>query len=488
MALECPSSFISQHLPLIEGMLAYKALGTHRLHVPAHAGVGLQGGAPFESLQQRLGFSPSLWSSDLTELDGLDVLSEPEGCLAASQTLAAQQFGVAHTFYLVNGASVGLQAALLALGLGPDDAVLLPRNIHRCVLAAMVLCGAQPCWFLPTWHAAWGLWGESTLAQVQAAHAQAPHAKAVVLPHPTYEGLAGELTTIAAYCRQHQLALIIDEAHGALFALDTSGALPPSACHLPPSVGADAVIHSAHKSLGSLTQSALLHLPHGSRLCPQRVQQALNHLHSTSPSYLLLASLELTLAYFRQQEGLAALATTLQAAHTFKEALATQPAWALLASPSALTRHDPFKLYVRHRHASAEQWAPWLEAHHGLPYESCNPYGALYLNHAHLPPTALPALLEGLRLFEASNPIHGAVGVEFSPVEAPYYQLPYMELSPQAAFRAPQERLANSPALVGRVSAETVVHCPPGIPIVVCGERIELHHLPVLPPSLSVLR
>jgi arginine/lysine/ornithine decarboxylase len=219
--------------PLLDALNDYDRLQRKRFHVPAHAGQDLTGTDLFKDP----------FRFDLTEVEGLDVLSEPSECLLEAQEAAAKAFGVSRTFFLVNGASVGLQAALLSV-LKPGEKVLVARNAHRSVLGGLILLDAQPAWFLPEQLQAWGLRGAVRLETLQNAYRNNPDAKAVVLTSPTYEGIGSDIESIAAWCRETGLFLIVDEAHGSLWPF--SDQLPVSACTFP----CDAVIHSLHKSGG----------------------------------------------------------------------------------------------------------------------------------------------------------------------------------------------------------------------------------------------
>ena len=256
--------------------------------MPGHSGQGF--------LTPGFDLGEACFAYDLTEVEGLDVLSEPSGPIAEAQAQAAALYGVAQSFFLVQGSTVGLQAAVLAC-LKPGDKVLLPRNIHRAVVAGLILTGAEPVWFLPPWLPDWGLWGGISPEQFEAQLNLQSDIQAVILTSPTYEGLGSDSAAIAALCREHELFLIVDEAHGSLWPL--SNRLPPSACHS----GADAVIHSLHKNAGSLTQTGLAHLPHGSRIDAVAFQQALNTLQTTSPSYLLLGSIDAALGFLASDAG-----------------------------------------------------------------------------------------------------------------------------------------------------------------------------------------
>ncbi len=449
--------------PLVEALKHYDRHDRRRFHVPAHAGQSLLGdgaellGDPFRY--------------DLTELDGLDVLSEPSGVIGSAQARMAELFGVAHSFMLVNGASVGLMAAMLSV-VQPGQKVLIPRNAHRSVLSGLILTGAEPVWFLPERLPDWGLWGGITVEQVRSQLALHPDSKALFVTAPTYEGIGSDIQGIAALCRDRNVLLVVDEAHGSLWPL--SAQLPPSACQS----GADIVIHSLHKSGGSLTQSALAHLPVGSRVDPAVYQQALNTLQTTSPSYLLMASLDAACGFLSSEQGAERIAWLLDQVGSLRIQLkgqlghlrlfeADHPFW------------DPCKIYVKHPVESGEDWGARLEEDAQIAYESASPEGVLYLANLGLAAADFEAFQQVLLAEDAA--LNGkALNRERPHAElTPELMVPGMRLLPREAFFQPGETVSGV-ALVGRIAKETVVHCPPGIPVLVPGEEIRPVHLPYL--------
>jgi arginine/lysine/ornithine decarboxylase len=451
--------------PLLDAVAHYPTLKRLPFHVPGHGGNAHTLPPALQDAFVTLGLNAAL-RHDLTELDGLDVLATPDapdGVIHQSQALTAQRWGVRQSFYLVNGSSVGLHAALLAI-LPPKGKILVPRNAHRAVLAGLILCDAQPVWCLPQWEATYGCWGGLTLETLQAHHQRHPDLTAVLVTSPTYEGIVSPIESLSDYCQQHGLYLIVDEAHGAHLALST--VLPVSACHSH----ADAVIQSVHKTLGSLTQTALLHLPQGSKVSAERMQQVLGHLQTTSPSYLLLSSIDAVSAFWWSEAGQAHIASQLAALKEFRSALATllpSKGFHLLSHPQA----DPFRLYIRHSLGlSSEAWAVELEDTHGLSFERLNLDGALYLAQPLHSPTLWHTFIKRWQNLPSMT---GATTPQptLTPISAPRVALPEQVMTPREAFYLPSQSCPVGEA-VGRMSAETIVACPPGIPILLTGERI----------------
>lgn len=456
--------------PLVDALKTYDRLDRRRFHVPAHAGHCLYKDS-------------TVWNQpfryDLTELDGLDVLSEPDGVILEALQRMASLFGVAHSFMLINGASVGLMAAMLCVA-QPGAKVLIPRNAHRAVLSGLIVCGAQPVWFLPSHLPDWDLWGPVTVTQVAAQLQQHPDAQALFLTSPTYEGLGSDIEAIAHLCKAHGVALVVDEAHGSLWPL--SDQLPASACHS----GADVVIHSLHKSGGSLTQSALAHLPQGSCVDPTLFQQALNTLQSTSPSYLLMSSLDAACGFLGSTAGQVRIEWLLAQVQAVRRTLQTSLSHLRLYQHSGAAAQfwDPCKFYLSHPLETGEDWGARVEEAHQLAYESAKPGGVLYLANLGLTEadfeafkTIILAEDEALRGAECpTSPLRGEA------VDSAEICLPQMALSPREAFFRKGDKVPIASAL-NRIAKETVVHCPPGIPVLMPGERIQATHLPLLPEA-----
>ena len=229
-------------------------------------------------------FGEAVFRADLPELPELDNLFAPLGAIREAQQLAAAAFGAAHTWFLVNGSTAGVMAAILAT-CGTGDKIILPRNVHQSALAGIILSGAIPIFLNPEYDDLIDIAHSITPDSVAEALHHHPDAKAVMMVYPTYYGVCGDVGAIASLAHQHNIPLLVDEAHGPHFTFHPG--LPASAL----SAGADLTVQSIHKVLGAMTQAAMLH-SQGTRVEIDRVSKALQLLQSTSPSYLLLASLD----------------------------------------------------------------------------------------------------------------------------------------------------------------------------------------------------
>ena len=266
--------------PLWSALGEYRAKVRARFHMPGHKGGG---GAPGLLVE---GLGRGALELDVTELEGLDDLHRPTGPIARAQALAAELFGSDHSFFLVNGASAGLVAALLAT-CSAGAKVILPRHSHRSVVTGLVLGDLWPIWVDVRLQAEFDIAvGCEPRALLTAIETAPDDARAVVLQRPTYEGVIEDIERAVRLAHERDMVVIVDEAHGTHLSLDPD--LPPSALEM----GADVVVNSLHKTVGGLTQTAMLHVQ-GPRVDVERVRLALSMVQSTSPSYLLMSSIDL---------------------------------------------------------------------------------------------------------------------------------------------------------------------------------------------------
>ncbi|MEH2148720.1 aminotransferase class I/II-fold pyridoxal phosphate-dependent enzyme [Nostoc sp.] len=293
--------------------------------------------APFYTPGHKLGkgisqpladlFGKAVFRADLTELADLDNLFAPQGVIQQAQQLAAEAFGASQTWFLVNGSTCGIEAAILAT-CGTGDKIILPRNVHSSAIAGLILSGAIPIFLNPEYDPVLDIAHSITPNALQSALQQHPDAKAVLTVYPTYYGVCGDLSAIANITHQYNIPLLVDEAHGAHFIFHPKLPTPALAA------GADLTVQSIHKVLGAMTQASMLHIQ-GNRIDCDRISKALQLVQSTSPSYLLLASLDAA----RQQmalHGKMLMSRTLQLANEARTKINQIPRLSVLQIPSPL--------------------------------------------------------------------------------------------------------------------------------------------------------
>jgi arginine decarboxylase len=448
--------------PYLDAVIGYGTRGPGRFHVPGHKGG--QGADP--GLRFGLG-DRALWLDIPQDIWGVDIGPSPTPYEEAER-LAAEAHGAARTWFLTNGATQGNHALCLALAsLGAH--VVAQRNSHASLVDGLVLSGGVPTFVPPAYDAELGMAHGVEPAALQEALAGAPEARAAFIVSPTYYGMAADVGACAEVAHAAGVAFVVDQSWGPHFGFHE--ALPPSGL----SQGADAVLTSTHKIAGSLTQSAMLHVGHGGRIDPAAVGRAIRLVRSTSPSSLLLASLDGA----RRQlalHGEQLLHETLQAIEACREKLATISSIALVDSSfvgrAGIAGYDPLRIVVDVRETGRTG------------YEVAEALRRSYDVIPELATQATIVFLVGiaerretlLRLAGDLEEVVKRIGIEGSvaPIVRPPATLRNeMAVAPRAAFLGAAEEVAVEDA-VGRVSCESIAGYPPGIPALLPGERISV--------------
>ena len=427
--------------PILNFVREYAASGPARFHMPGHKGAGALG---CEAL-------------DITEIDLADDLYAPKGVIAESEANASHLFG-ARTFYSTEGSSLAIRA-MLALALrgaagGGRPVVLAGRNAHRAFLSAAALLDFDVRWLNP-------LDGEGYQScavapgDVDAALSELDgRCRAVYLTSPDYLGHTCDIAAVSEACRRHGALLLVDNAHGAYLRF-----LPGGSRH-PIALGADVCCDSAHKTLPALTGAAYLHLnPRlGTALrlgaSPAQARQAMALFGSSSPSWLILQSLDACNPYLERFKP--KLAGFLGKLDALRDALA--------GHGYELVGDEPMKLTIAARPfgATGDALAEALMAHGVF----CEYHDPDFLTLMPTPQNA-DADLERLRRALLAIPRRPALARE-----APAYRAPNVALSIREATFAPREALPTR-ACEGRILAAPALCCPPCVPVAVCGEVID---------------
>ena len=422
------------------------------LHLPAHG----RGRALAPGLRELLRLPPGSW--DLPELPEIGGPLEPDGAVAEAQAAAAALLGAQRCWFGVNGASGLLQSALLALT-KPGQRVLLPRNLHRSLLHGCLLGRLRPVLFDLPFDAATGLWLPPTPSLLAAALDQALAAgplAAVVLVSPSYQGLVGDLAGLVAVAQRHNLPVLLDEAHGAHLGLDPR--LPANGL----AAGADLVVQSLQKAAGGLAQSAVLLQGPASAVPAEVIERGLLWLQTSSPSALLLASAEASLSHLHSPAGRRQLARALDRAAVLRRRLHQR-------GLEPLANHDPLRLALLTAPLGVNglQADAWLLPR-GVIAELPEP-GCLTFCLGLRPPRGLERRLPQ-RLVQLRAALGGAPLAPFTPPPLPAVAEPELELG--LAWRAPRRQLPLAEA-AGQLAAAPLCPYPPGIPLLIPGERID---------------
>jgi arginine decarboxylase len=412
--------------------------------------------------------SPDLLRSDLSEMSGVDYLHSALGPMREAEDLAAAAFGADRTFFLVNGSTGGNQAAILS-SIGEGQKILLPRASHRSVLTSLILSHSVPVYIPPLYHPDLGLPLAVDIAEAERLVQEHPDIAAIHVTSPSYYGFTSDLPALARLADAIGVPLLVDEAHGGHFTFHPG--LPMSALD----AGAEVVVQSIHKTLGSLTQSAMLHWRQG-RIDRRRVEEAVAMLQSSSPNVLLTASLD-GARQLMATRGKFLLERALTVADEARSAIRAIPGlWCYgsdVVGRGAVHNYDPTKLLVGLGDLSVTGYdaARWLEQQWGIEVEISGRDHLLFsLSFAHSPQdkTLLVTALEALTT-------HHRVVANGGTPEArrnPEFDIPRMRLTPQEAFFASSTRRPLRSA-GDEICAEWVIPYPPGIPVLVPGEVID---------------
>ncbi len=264
--------------PIIDALSSFNELAPQYFCMPAHHR-GLGADKRFTEL-----FGDDVLKYDLTETPITDDLHEAEGAIKEAEILASELFGSDRTFFLVNGTTCGNEAMILS-SVHPGEKILVARNCHKSILMGLIISGAFPIYIEPEKSTLYNTFGSVSPEKVKTAFEQDRGIKAFILVSPTYYGISSDLKTIAEICHSYGALLLVDEAHGSHFAF--SNKLPLTAM----ASDADMSSQSIHKTSGSMTQSSMLHIK-GNSADISMVDSSLKIVQSTSPSYVLMASLD----------------------------------------------------------------------------------------------------------------------------------------------------------------------------------------------------
>jgi len=449
-------------IPLYEALVDHRSKNSISFHVPGHK----SGKIPHQKAEN---IFEDILRIDVTELTGLDDLHSPEGVINEAQELLAALYQVKNSFFLVNGSTVGNLAMILSI-CEKNDVILVQRNCHKSVLNAIKLAKARPIFLEPDYNQEWKTATGVSKEIVENAISHYPEAKAIVLTYPNYYGMVYDLKSVIQLAHLHNIPVLVDEAHGPHFILGDP--FPASAIEL----GADMVVHSAHKTLPAMTMGSYLHI-NSSRINTDRVKDYLQMLQSSSPSYVIMASLDLARHYLAryQQSDIEYLLNKIA---NFKKELKAIKSIKVLEYPDS--NGDTLKVTIQSRSKlSGFELQKRLEEI-GVYTELADPYNVLLI---------LPLLKQNqdFPLVEACRRIKEIF------VDIPYYQNEeevlitsgkISELAiPYEKWSFYEQEVKDISTAAGFICAETIIPYPPGIPLLLTGELIteekisQLYHL-----------
>lgn len=446
--------------PLVTALKASAEQNVASFHFPGHN----RGRAAPSSLSHLIGSRPYL--HDLPELPELDNLFAPEGPILDAQKKAAELFGAEETWFLVGGSTCGIQAAVMAT-CSPGDTIIFPRNCHISAISAMVLSGARPKYIIPEYDFDWDIATGITPSQVENVikelELEGRKASAVLVTSPTYHGICSNLTDICQLCHSYNIPVIVDEAHGAHLGFHQK--LPCSALRQ----GADLAVQSTHKVLCSLTQSSMLHMS-GHIVDRERICRCLQTLQSTSPSYLLLASLDAARAQLSDNLG-TIFDKAIELAEEAKTSINEIPGISVLNFPQFI---DPLRITVGvwQLGLSGFEADEILYEDYGVVSELTGTRSITFAINLGSTREDVQTLVSGLKhLSKTYFQTRGTEGkLDGIQCVAPF-EGSSMRLSPREAFFASKRKVSVQQSL-GEICGELICPYPPGIPLMIPGEVI----------------
>lgn len=452
----------SQHqTPLFDGLKQHAAKQTVPFHIPGHKrGTGMDP-------EFRHFIGENLLSIDQINIEPLDDLHHPHGIIDEAQKLAAEAFSSDYTFFSVQGTSGAIMSMIMAV-CGPNDKIIVPRNVHKSIMSAVVFSGAKPVFIHPELDRDLGISHGVSVNSVAKAIRNHEDAKALLMINPTYFGISADLETIVETAHHYNMPVLVDEAHGVHIHFHEE--LPVSAMQ----AGADMSATSVHKLGGSLTQSSVLNVQ-GELISRSRVQTVMSMLTTTSTSYPLLASLDTARRYLAVN-GRQALTNTIKLAEDTRKQLNAIPGIYCpgreLLDGKTRFDFDPTKLIISLRDLQIDgyQIEQELRREYNIEVELSDLYNLLCILTPGDTEKTAGRLVQAIKqiaakYFRAEKPVTDQLNVDIP-------NIPILTLSPREAFYSETEIVPLTES-AGRISAEFIMIYPPGIPIFIPGEIIE---------------
>src|SRR4051794_34814230 len=454
-----PATKRPETAPVLDAIRAFYADESYAFAIPAHKG----GRGTDPRTHDVLG---QAYLADLSMNNGVDNRHKSWQVQDIAQKLAAEAFGADQTLFSTGGSSLSVMTAVTAVA-GPGDTIAVARNLHKSGVSGLIHSGAQPVWIEPDYDEDWEIEHCVTADAVRATLQANPQTCAVVVVSPTYYGVAGDLAAIADVCHEHGVPLVSDDAWGGLFAFHPD--LPPGAMHS----GVDLALGSVHKSMTGLSQTSFLSIQ-GERIDVTRLQLAFENFESSSSSALLVSSIDASRRQF-VEDGERLIGDALALAAELRAEIARIDGLSLMGD-EVLRRPGASGLNPLHvtfdvtgLGITGYQATDWLRGHHSLAIELADHRRLMAIVSIADDRAAIHRLAGALRDLADSHDGDGADPPPTLPT-APQLRTEAV-MTPREAFYAPTRMVPIEDA-AGEIAAEMICPYPPGIPIVVHGERI----------------
>lgn len=446
--------------PIYNYLREYAQQNLNVFHMPGHK---LAKGIPQELARDVL-------QLDVTEVEGTDNLHYPEGIIKEAEELAAKAFGADRTFFLVNGSTCGIQAAIMSV-CARGQKIIIGRDSHKSVVSGLVLSGAEPVFVYPEYNCEFGITEAISAKSIQRALDENPDAMAVLITRPNYYGICSDIEEISSIVHSHNKLLIVDEAHGAH--LTFSQQLPPSALEF----GADICVQSAHKTLTAVTQGAYLHIK-GSEVDIDKLKFNLSMLQTSSPSYIIMSYLDIA-RELMEREGTARLDTLICDIEWFMREIESYGVYKVLTNKYMGIKaiHDPTRLVINVSQLGINGYSAEkiLRERFSTQIEMADFENLVFITTIADNRETLVRLcsalkdLANLEIKHSSYEIGGKLGSIIDNQDKKC-------ISPYEAYASQKEEIQLEES-GGRVCTGIVTPYPPGIPILYPGEIIRQHQI-----------
>lgn len=441
--------------PLFDAVKKYVDSNVIPFHVPGH-----KHGRGIKELADYIG--ERVLQMDANGMEDLDYVNSPTGVIFEAQKLMSQAFSAEEAFFLVNGTTAGVQAMMMC-ACRPGDKIIIPRNAHKSTIGGIILSGAIPVYVQPEINERLGIAMGVTEESVKKAIKENPHSKAIFAINPTYYGVTSNLKSIVRIARRHEMAVLVDEAHGAHMSFHDD--FPLTAME----VGADMSAASLHKTAGSMTQSSVL-LLRSNIINSDKVKEVLGLSYTTSASYILMCSLDVARKQLATR-GSEMLEQTLNLARWARNEInKIEGLYAfgkeLIGTPGCFDLDETkLGINVRGLGYTGYQMEAKLRRDYNIQIELSDLYNILAMVSIGDRKEDIEALVNALKDIASKTEVVEYKNATIIP------QNPKMIVSPRDAFYSPKKAVPLEES-AGEISGEIVMAYPPGIPVICMGERI----------------
>ncbi|MCR2044249.1 aminotransferase class I/II-fold pyridoxal phosphate-dependent enzyme [Anaerosalibacter massiliensis] len=434
--------------PIFKGLKKYIEEENISFHTPGHKGKN-----------DIINWKKCIPSIDLTEVEGLDNLQDPKGIILESQKLAAKTFKAKETFYSVNGSTGGIYIALSAIT-NPGDKVLIQRNCHKSVYNGIILNNLIPKYIYPKYNEKYNILTGINPLDIENSLKENPDIVAVVITYPNYYGICSDIEKIVDIVHKYNKILLVDEAHGSHLIFSKN--LPMSALES----GADIVVQSTHKTLPSFTQTSMIHVG-TSRVDIDKLKDMYNLYQTTSPSYIFMASLDITRAYM-EDVGRNQLELHLKNIEKFRSQVMEIDRISIFEGDmedSTIKTIDKTKILINIKGIKGTQLESLLRKKYNIQLEMSDYYYALALTtlmNTEEDFNNFKNVLEDISIKTDYEEKEDFCFKEFKPIVSKPIREGFFSKKASCSLKES----------VGKVSASFIIPYPPGVPIIAPGEII----------------